>query len=262
MNDLHQPREFPENIIAAVSSRKNGNMRGSAGNPEAAEAMSKWLKSLGIDPRQAAGLLIEYGDDKTYDVIAEIDEVPGDGVLSPDGWITADALVTSKPDIALVLPTGDCNSPQVVDPENEVIALGHAGWHSTVHNLLGKLVVHLQENHQSNPAELLVHFPPSIRRKSYIFEYLLDEGAVGTDGKRRWHSPEYAHLREDGKYEIDLLQYNLDLLREAGVKPENITVADADTFTHEEYFSNHLRHHGDESARSLGRIATVIMRKS
>lgn len=224
--------------------------------------MSSWLGQQGIDPRDAAGMLIKYGEGRTYTDIKELSRVPGGGILSEDGWIEADALVTDKPNIALVLPTGDCNSPQFVDPHNEVIALGHAGWHSTIHNLLSKIVTYLQDNHHTNPEELLVHFPPSIRRGSYVFDNLTDVGELGYDGKPQWHSPAYATKRTDGRYDIDLMAYNLDLLHQAGVRPENIEVAQADTFTNENYFSNHRRHYEPESPRSMGRIATVIMMKS
>jgi len=259
MKAEHQPTHFPPHVIAAISSRENGSMRYPPSDPEAATAMSRWLPAVGIDPKNTVGLLIKYGENRTYDTITEIDEVPGHGALEEDGWVEADALVTKKPNLALLLPTADCNATTIYDPEHDVIALVHLGWHSTVNNLAEKIVAYLADTHGTDPASLIVNFSPSIRRGSYIFDFLEQTGAIDYGGKPRWHSPAYATPRVDGKFDIDLISYNLDLLHESGVQAKNIGVANADTLKDKDYFSHQARRHETEQHRALGRFANVVM---
>jgi len=258
----HQPKLFPPEVVAATSSIRDGSMRYPPKEPKAAENMKAWLPSQGIDPSQTVGLLITYGEDKTYTEIAEVTAQPVQGgVLNEKGWITADALVTNVPGLALLLPVADCIPTSFYDPGHRVIAIAHLGWHSTVHDLAKKLVGYLTQHYQTNPGKLLVHLGPSIAGESYIFNHLVELGNLNESGGRRWHQPPYATKQADDTYKIDLTAYNLDQLLGCGVQSENIEVAGIDTLQSEDYFSHTARKHPNKLDRSNGRFVSVIMMK-
>lgn len=233
MIDAHQASIFPPDFFVATSSAKNGSIRHPALDQSAASNLASWAADIGVDASQTVGLYVTYADDRTYTDIVEVDSpTADDGAQSMEGWVQADAFVTQAPGLALILPVADCNAVVYVDPVKHVLALAHIGWHSTVHNLASKLVAYMQERYGSDPADILIYNSPSIRADSYRFAHL------GQTEITRWHAEPYAVLQADGRYAIDLLQYNRDQWAEAGIAPEHVEIIDVDTAKSEDYPSH------------------------
>lgn len=249
-----QPKIFPDDVLAAVSSNSNGTIRHPTLDPFASGNIRKWCGELGVEIGQTVGVYITYGDDHTYRTIVDVEEpLSREGCATPDGWQKADALVTNVPGIGLLLPIADCNAVTIYDPTNHVIALAHLGWHATVNNLARELISHLVKTYGSRPADLLISFSPSIRRESYVFETL------DMTDDTTWHIEPYATKRQDGKYEIDLVAYNVDQLVDRGVTRDHIEISPVNTATSEHYYSHFMRHQLGQTPKTTNRFAVVAM---
>lgn len=247
MSTVREPIVFHEDIIVAVSTVDDGDMRLPLDKPASAENLAKWLPEVGIAAEQTIGLLINYDDSFTYDVIKEVTSQQA-GVLQSVGWVAADALITREKGCALLLPTADCYPVTFYDAEHRVLALAHLGWQSTDADLAEKLVSYLKENYSIDPAKLCINIGPGIAGDSYRFADL----AQLTD--HRWQE----HLHHGELTGIDLLSYNLAALKRAGVQPEHIEVAGINTAQADEYFSNYATKRLGSSLPD-GRFMTVAM---
>lgn len=176
---------------------------------------STWLTSQGIDPVDTTRLLIRFeGDDYCrYRVLDDSDK--GVNMYDDDDFI-ADAIITTQPGHALMLPVADCIATTVYDPENEVLMLTHLGRQSLEQDGGVRSVAFLTEEYGSLPEKLQVWISPTISKDAYKI-YKLDN---------------------KGMKEVFFEQ-----MERAGVLRSNITDNPADTGTTPEYYSysEHLK---------------------
>lgn len=217
--------------------------------PEAAARMEAWVPKAGFDPHQVVGLRISYGDEKTYDVIRQVDSAVGHGVTAIDGWVDADALITTNPGVALLLPTADCYPVVLYDPNQKVLALLHLGWQSTDADMVRKVIDHMVTDFGADPKGMHVYVGPGITKESYRFAELAQQ----TDP--RWS--EHLHHAESS-VGIDLLGYNLAALKTWGISDRNITVAGINTASDDRYYSHYGTHKLQKPVED-GRFVTVAM---
>lgn len=228
-----QPTIFPEGFFVVTSSSAEGVIRYPPLDDAAPRHIRAWCRQLDIPLQQTVGLYITYGDKRTYTDIVELtDSIATQDASTKEGWVAADAFVTSQAGIAMLLPVADCNAVVYVDPVRKVMALAHLGWHSTVRNLASKVVHHMVTHFQSQPEDILIYNSPSIRAASYHFTHLAQTDIT------HWHAEPYAVRQADGAYAIDLVKYNYDQWCEAGIVPKNIQVIDVDTATSGDYPSH------------------------
>ena len=79
----------------------------------------------------------------------------------------ADAIITSNPQVSLMMLFADCVPILMYDPENQVCALAHAGWKGTVKNIAGATIEALHKEFSSDPGTIIACIGPSICRKHY-----------------------------------------------------------------------------------------------
>lgn len=126
---------FGDNLIAAISTRKDGSMKLHSREPNDAVAKANrlvFLEALGINPRN---LLLE---DKK-------------------------AVVTDQKGIFLVVMNADCFSLYLHDPIKEVIALAHCGWKEILAGLIEETVEKMMNKFGANPDYLWAFVGPGIR---------------------------------------------------------------------------------------------------
>lgn len=240
-----QPTCFPENVLVRVSSRQDGTVLDRAvgiHNPAIVTNRTKFCDTQGVSYGDVVYQRIIYDKHQLYDHIVEVG--PQDTCSHKDE-IAADALITSEPSVGLLLPVADCVATVLYDTVAGRLALAHLGRHSTVANLMPKLLERLRAL-GTNPKDVIVWMAPAVQRASYRMEYF--DLAVDP----LWS--EFCEQKDDGFY-LDLPGYNRARAIEAGVPLENIHVSPVDTAIDPSYFSHSQ---GDVT----GRFAVLAMRRA
>jgi YfiH family protein len=171
----------------------------------------------------------------------------GRGSRAPDDALAdTDVLVTTDPEVGLVVMVADCVPIVAVDPVARVLAAVHAGWRGTTGGVVEAAVDHMVEL-GARPERLVVGVGPAIAADRY---QVGDEVAAAV----REHfgaESEAAHLVAadgHGRWLVDLWAANVVALRRAGVPAADIHVADVGTGG--DFFS----HRG---ANPCGRFAAI-----
>jgi len=180
----------------------------------------------------------------------EIHSINDQGACVPEG---IDGLVTAVSDPVLATYYADCVPLLFLDPIKKVIANSHAGWRGTAHNIAGKTVLHMIDQFDCQPQDILVGIGPSIS----VRHFEVEKEVVETFQSNLSLAMPYIHRKSEKKWHIDLPQINYELLRQAGILADNIEVSDLCTFENEAYFYSHRR---DGNAR--GNMAALIALKT
>lgn len=228
-----QPICFPENVVAAVSSVRDGNMKFGRGDDDATRHNRlRWLSSLGIPSDDATLVQVSYETDTftRYRIVTEEDK--GQGIDAPISRLAADALITTNAGHALFLPLADCVGAVVYDGLNHVLMVTHLGRHSIEEDGARASIAFLIDNFASDPADLTIWLSPSVGKHSYPLEKL------------------------NGK---SLQEVAVEGFMEMGVLRTNIETSKTDTAKSQDYFS-HSEY--QRSNRDFdGRFAIVAMMK-
>lgn len=74
----------------------------------------------------------------------------------------ADAFITNKKGLPLMIKVADCQGIIMFDPETETIAAVHSGWRSSVKNIIGKTIGKMKKEFGVKPENLLIGISPSL----------------------------------------------------------------------------------------------------
>ncbi|HMH70541.1 MAG TPA: laccase domain-containing protein [Candidatus Saccharimonadales bacterium] len=224
-----QPTIFGNGVIAAISSRKNGNMKfGLEDEMQTLENRQKFLKEAGLDIAHTSLIGITYDTDDfaKYRIVLPSDK--GAGMLKAETIEHADALVTDTPDHALFLPLADCVGAILYDEVHHVLMVSHLGRHSIEVSGAAKSVEFLKTHYATDPSQLKIWLSPGVGKATYPLRAF--------DGK--------------GLHEVIISQ-----LLEVGAKKENIEHGAIDTATTEQYYSHSEFLKGNQE--QAGRFAIV-----
>lgn len=181
-------------------------------------------------------------------VVAEADR--GSGAFAIDDAIDGvDALVTTRPRVALAILTADCLPIVLHDPVAGVLACVHAGWRGTVAGVTAAAVAAMR-GLGTRPTDVIAGIGPAIG---------VDRYQVGPDVheavSRSFGPAAPAFIRADpsapGRWLLDLPAANRHALREAGVPGPRIHATDLVTGPAPGHFFS------DRTARPCGRLALV-----
>ena len=166
----------------------------------------------------------------------------GIGIYKPRDMESVDALITNEPAVTLVTYYADCTPLFFVDTKNKAIALAHAGWRGTVGNIGEKVVLKMQEEYGTNPEDLVCAIGPAISKCCYevdkpCADNFLNLSYLDTD--------KFVFPKSDGKFMLDLLETNRQILVHSGVKAENITVSDVCTNCNSDLLWSHRATKGE-----------------
>ena len=137
-------------------------------------------------------------------------------------YAKTDGLITNKSNIAIATTNADCILLMFFDPIKKVIANVHSGWRGTLQRISVEAVNKMKQEYDCNPNDIICCICPSIRKchfkvhedvqKPYYEEFKdlneINELIVPIKGEERWA--------------IDTVEINKIILKQAGLKEENI----------------------------------------
>jgi YfiH family protein len=104
--------------------------------------------------------------------VFDVWQVHGADVVRADGprgsaLQQADAILTDRPGVTLLMRYADCTPILLYDPVHRAAALVHAGWKGTVGRVAARAVEAMRAQYGSRPGDLLAAFGPSIAAHHY-----------------------------------------------------------------------------------------------
>ncbi|MBW2060162.1 MAG: laccase domain-containing protein [Deltaproteobacteria bacterium] len=136
-----------------------------------------------------------------------------------------DALITADRGLGLLVTLADCQGVVLFDPARNVVAVVHNGWRGSVADILGKTVFRLKKDFRVRPGDLLVGISPSLGPCCAEFDNYTEE-----------LPPEFWKYRIRDQH-FDFWDISRDQLTAAGVRSENIEVAEVCTVCDDAFFS-------------------------
>ena len=135
-----------------------------------------------------------------------------------------DGLITNKKDIALATTNADCILLLFFDPVNKVIANVHSGWRGTIQRISVKTVQKMVNKFNCKPENIICCICPSIRKchfevENYVKEILEKEFK---ELKIEQNKDIMEKQKDKEKWNIDTVLINKILLKQEGLKQENI----------------------------------------
>jgi YfiH family protein len=136
-----------------------------------------------------------------------------------------DALITNVSGVGLMIQQADCQAVLLFDPENKVTAIAHVGWRGSVAGIISETISTMGTVFASEPADLQAAISPSLGPCCAEFVNFHTE------------LPPSLHGYQVRQNYFDFWAISRDQLCSAGVRPENITVAEVCTYCSQDYFS-------------------------
>lgn len=232
-------KQFPE-IICGVSTKIGNfvenpfyfNLSLSVGDDSAVVLQNRkyFFSEIGLDYQKAAYQKQIHSDEIVMTNRAGIFE-------------NSDALITNQQNLSLVVTIADCLPIMIYDPNEKVIAAVHSGWRGTSKRILDKVIKTLRDKFNSKSGNLFVYLGPSITQANY---------EVGTEVKELFDQ-KYL-LRTGSKYFLNIVQANLDMLYQNGVKKNQIQISGLCTYEMKNVLHSYRRD-GEKSGRALAVIS-------
>ena len=207
------------------------------------ENYKRFCKSAGFDYES---LTASSQDHHTF-VRAVTKENVGVGIYKPKDIESVDALITNEPGVTLVTYYADCTPLFFVDTKQKAIGLAHAGWRGTVGRIGDNVVKKMQSLYGSDPSDIKASIGPAISVCCYEVDKPCADNFLALD---ELDSTKFVFPKGNGKFMIDLLETNRQILVHAGVKNENITVSDVCTNCNSELLWSHRATKGHRGTMS------------
>lgn len=168
-------------------------------------------------------------------------ENKGVGIRKPRDLQSVDGLVTNEKGVTLVTYYADCTPLFFVDVKNKAIGLAHGGWRGTVGRIGEKVIKTMTENYGTDPADVKVCIGPAISKCCYEVDSPVAERFLALEDL---DSSLFVFEKGGGKYMLDLLECNRQIVVKAGVKPENVVLSDLCTRCNSELLWSHRATNG------------------
>jgi len=159
------------------------------------------------------------------DRLVTVNQVHGETIVNVDernfhslSTVQADALITNAPRIAIGVETADCVPVLLIDPKTPAVGAVHAGWRSTVLNIVGKTVGKMQSSFGSDPGRMIAAIGPAIGPECYE----VDEPVMGPVRAAFPFWNDVASPKGNNRWNLDLVKLNRLELLQAGLAAENI----------------------------------------
>ena len=194
-----------------------------------------------VQNRETALGVINIRPDSVYDLyqVHSTKIVKTDTPLSPNELhIKADAILTDRPNITLMMRFADCVPILLFDPVKRAIAIVHAGWIGTVDQIAKKTIEGMSESFGTHPKDIIAAIGPSIGPDHY---------SVGKDVVDRIHASfgnkaGQLIIENDEKSYFDLWKANQLILASMGV--DKIEISEICTYCNLNDWYSHRGEHG------------------
>lgn len=252
----------PDRVINAVSTRFNGvskppfdglNLALHVGDEEKCVLENRRLfcEGLGLDAAKMTTCRQVHGNNIACITADDI----GAGAFSLSDTVPdTDALITNVKNVPLTLFFADCTPIMIYDPDTHAIGVAHGGWRGTVAAIAFHTVKAMAQAFGTQPHRCLASIGPSIGPCCYEIG---DE--VAEQFKKVFLDAADLILRRDeqtGRQHLDLWQANALMLHRAGLRAENIDMADTCTCCSSDVFFSYRADGG-----KTGRIAALMALK-
>lgn len=173
----------------------------------------------------------------------------GTGIFK-DSFCDVDGLITDRSGVALVTQYADCTPLLFCDPVKGVIASSHAGWRGTAKLIGEKTVEKMVTEYGCKPENIIAAIGPCIGKCCYEVD-----GPVAS----AFSAIPFLNLKtvlfpkENGKYMLDLVEANKQILVHSGINPDNIDLSDICTCCNCDELHSHRATHG-----MRGNLAMII----
>jgi YfiH family protein len=171
---------------------------------------------------------------------------------SEQQMLAVDGLITNTKNVSLVVVTADCLPILLYDPQNEAIAVAHAGSKGLLKNVIHNICNELEKNFQTDPKKLSVIIGPSIERDCYE----VDRELV-TKFKEQfpWFDNSFTKASKQGHVFLDLRKIALTCLLKEGILNEHVDVSAICTKHAADSFYSYRR--GDVNGRFVSIISLL-----
>lgn len=165
--------------------------------------------------------------------------------------IEGDALITNVSNVPLLIFTADCVPIAIIDKKNKAIGLAHAGWRGTFDRISKKTIEKMNKYYDTNVDDLVCIIGPSIGPCCYeVSKDLVEKFNINfTNGSEKFYK-----IEED-KYKLDLWKVNELILKECGVKDENIINLNLCTSCNSDKFHSYRKH--NQTSKRIGTILQI-----
>lgn len=211
------------------------NLSYSRGDNE--EAVNENYRRIGAILNRNIGEMVVSRQTHTTNVLRVGREDMGKGITKPAGWDNVDGLVTDEAGIVLVTLYADCVPLFFLDPARRAIGLSHSGWRGTVARMGQATVEKMSLEYGSRPEDILAAIGPSICGRCYEVGREVAEAFEKEFGETI--EPQIVTRNTFGSWQLDLWEANKQVLLDAGILQEHISVTDICTCCNPDYLFSH-----------------------
>lgn len=211
------------------------------------DSYKKLCKELNMDYKKIVKPIQNHTDEVKI-VESKIKETEPD--FNNKEYDKTDGLITNKEGIILGTTNADCILLMFYDPVKNVIANTHSGWRGTIQRISVKTVEKMIKEFGSNPQDIICCICPSIRRCHFevdkdvkdMFEKEFKDIIVNYKNPQKKNEEDEYEIKQkeqhksiknstnviieekiiEQKWNIDTVLINKMILKEAGLKEENI----------------------------------------
>jgi YfiH family protein len=140
----------------------------------------------------------------------------------------------------------------ILDPVKKAISLVHAGWKGTAAKIAANSLKLMADAFGTRPGDCLAAIAPSIGPCCYE----IDEPVITAFRDRGLDPAPFTGPGGGGRWKLDLRRLNRSILVEAGVRPDNISVAGLCTSCRPDLFFSYRAQSG-----LCGRMASLMVLK-
>ncbi|MBS4535399.1 peptidoglycan editing factor PgeF [Clostridium sp. D2Q-14] len=177
------------------------------------------------------------------------EEDMGKGLIKERDYDSVDGLITNIKGISLVTFYADCVPLFFLDPNKKVVGLAHAGWKGTVGRIGGRMIDKFVNEFKCDIKNIIVGIGPSIGPCCYR----VNKDVIDKFNMEFISTEKFVKLLAHNQYDLDLWEANKEILREKGVKEENIIVSKICTSCNNDIFYSYRK-----KESKTGRMAAII----